>query len=78
MVALEGCAPLLKGTGVGAGIAIMIGFWLRARSFPTLAPFDWLALVVVCSILLLLGLVGTVLPFRGIFRGEASEMIRDD
>ncbi|MEO8482705.1 MAG: FtsX-like permease family protein, partial [Acidobacteriota bacterium] len=78
MVAVEGFPPLLKGAGLGAGMAVFIGYWLRARSFPTLAPFDWLALLVVSALLPLVGMVGTVLPFRRMLRAEASQMLRED
>lgn len=77
MVTVEGLPPLARGAGIGAFAAILIGFWLRARQFHTLHPFDPVSLVGVTIVLVLAGLIGTVLPFARLIRRDASTMLRE-
>ena len=77
MVAIEGLPPLLRGMAIGVVPGVLLGGWLRARQFYTMQMFDPIPWLVVCSVLLLAGMVGTVLPFRRMLRTEAASMLKD-
>jgi hypothetical protein len=77
MVTIEGLPPLLWGMAIGAVPGFLLGHWLRVRQFYTMQMFDPIPWLVVCSVLLLAGMVGTVLPFRRMLRTEAASMLKD-
>jgi len=77
MVANEGLPSLANGACAGSFAAVIIAFWLRARQFHSLSPFDPLSLLGVTGVLILAGFIGTILPFRRLIRREASAMLRD-
>jgi ABC-type antimicrobial peptide transport system permease subunit len=74
MVAAESTRILVLGIAPGIVFGVLAGFALRQRSFPNLAPFDWVACAGVSALLLATGLLAAVLPFRRVLRDRYAAL----
>ncbi len=74
MLAAESTRILLAGVAPGIACGVLLSFALQQRSFPNLAPLDWVALTAVSTVVLSAGLLAAVLPFRRVLRDRYAAL----